>query len=73
LSRLKKWQSKEEGLNLIGKKSKGGWNRKTKSIEKMTPNKNIAIKRTMIKFNKLSKIKKVIIKRKMTKSKKPTN
>jgi hypothetical protein len=59
LSRLKKWQLKEEGLNLIGKKkSKGGWNRKTKSIEKMTPNKNIAIKRTMIKFNKLSKIKK---------------
>jgi len=39
----------------------------------MIPNKKIAIKRTMIKFNKLSKIKKVIIKRKITRSKKPTN
>jgi sporulation protein YlmC with PRC-barrel domain len=55
------------------KKQKEGEIVKQNQLKKMTPNKNIAIKRTMIKFNKLSKIKKVIIKRKMTKSKKPTN
>jgi hypothetical protein len=55
------------------KKAKEGEIVKQNQLKKMTPNKNIAIKRTMIKFNKLSKIKKVIIKRKMTKSKKPTN
>ena len=36
----KNWQSKENGLNLIRKKkSKRGWNFKSKSIEKMIPNK----------------------------------
>jgi hypothetical protein len=29
----KNWQLKEYGLNLIGKKNKGGWNRKIKSIK----------------------------------------
>jgi len=55
---------KRRMINFDRKKSKGGRNSKTKSIEKTTPNKKKTIKIIKIKFNELFKIKNFIIKRK---------